>query len=67
MKHIRNIALAMLISIFSSSYALAEFTVGISGSIANIEATGTETEGNALEHYQKTSIPFQVSDLCSWK
>ena len=53
MKHIRNIALAMLISIFSSSYALAEFTVGISGSIANIEATGTETEGNALEKNSK--------------
>ncbi len=46
MKNIRNIALAILISIFSSSYALAEFTVGVSGAIANIEASGTETEGN---------------------
>ncbi len=54
MKNIRNIALAVLISIFSSSYALAEFTMGVSGAIANIEASGTETEGNASEKNSKT-------------
>tara|TARA_B100000886_G_C20240018_1_gene414187 strand:- start:31 stop:717 length:687 start_codon:yes stop_codon:yes gene_type:complete len=45
MKHIRNLSLAILISIFSSSFALAEYTMGISAGVANIEASGTETEG----------------------
>ena len=45
MKHIRNITLAILISAFSSSFALAEFTMGISGAVANIGASGTEIEG----------------------
>lgn len=45
MKHIRNITLAILISVFSSSFALAEFTMGISGAVANIGASGTEIEG----------------------
>ena len=55
MKDIRNIALAILISIFSSSYALAEFTVGVSGAIANIEASGTETEGIASGNDKNTT------------
>ncbi len=55
MKHIRNITLAILISVFSSSLALAEYTVGISGALANIGASGTEIEGGernskSIEH-----------------
>ena len=45
MKNIRSLTLALLLTLFGSSYALAEFTVGVSGGIALIEASGTETEG----------------------
>ena len=42
MKYIRNIALTLLMSVFSSSIALAEYTMGVSGAIAYIDASGTE-------------------------
>ena len=45
MKNIKALTLALLVALFSSSYALAEFAVGVSGAIADIEASGTETEG----------------------
>ena len=45
MKNIKALTLVFLLSIFSSSYALAEYTVGITGSMAMIDATGKETEG----------------------
>ena len=45
MKKIKAITLAFLLSLFGSSYALAEFTVGITGSMAMIDASGTELEG----------------------
>lgn len=46
MKNIKAIILASLICVFGSSYALAEgFSVGFTGAIADIEASGTETEG----------------------
>ena len=45
MKKIKAITLVFLLSLFGSSYALAEFTVGITGSMAMIDASGTETEG----------------------
>ena len=38
MKNIRSLTLALLLTLFGSSYALAEFTVGVSGGIALIEA-----------------------------
>lgn len=50
MKNIKAIILASLICVFGSSYALADgFSVGFTGAVADIEASGTETEGNALE------------------
>ena len=45
MKNIKAITVAFLITLFGSSYALAEFIMGVTGSLAAIEATGTETEG----------------------
>ncbi len=48
MKNIKALTLAFLIAIFSSSYALAEMAIGISGAIADIEAGGTETEGSEV-------------------
>ena len=47
MKNIKALTLAFLLSLFSSSYALAEYglTVGVTGSMAMIDASGTETEG----------------------
>jgi len=45
MKKIKAITLVFLLSLFGSSYALAEFTVGITGSMAMIDASGTELEG----------------------
>ena len=46
MKNIKAIILASLICVFGSSYALAEgFSVGFTGAIADIEASGSETEG----------------------
>ncbi len=45
MKNIKAITIAFLITLFGSSYALAEFVMGVSGSFAAIEASGTETEG----------------------
>ena len=45
MKNIKALTLAFLLSIFGSSYALAEYTVGFTGSMAMIDATGSETEG----------------------
>ena len=51
MKNIKALTLAFLLSVFGSSYALAEYgvTVGVTGSMAMIDASGTETEGNAKE------------------
>ena len=48
MKNIKALTLAFLIAIFSSSYALAEMAIGISGAIADIEAGGKETEGSEV-------------------
>ena len=47
MKNIKALTLAFLLSVFGSSYALAEYgvTVGVTGSMAMIDASGTETEG----------------------
>ena len=45
MKNFKALTLAILLAVFSSSYALAEFAIGVSGAIADIEASGTETEG----------------------
>ncbi len=45
MKKIKAITLVFLLSLFGSSYALAEFTVGLTGSMAMIDASGSETEG----------------------
>lgn len=48
MKNIKAIILASLICVFGSSYALADgFSVGFTGAVADIEASGTETEGKA--------------------
>ena len=51
MKNIKALTLAFLLSVFGSSYALAEYgvTVGLTGSMAMIDASGTEIEGNAKE------------------
>ena len=49
MKNIRALTLAFLLSFFGSSYALADgFTVGLTGSMAMIDATGSELEGGEL-------------------
>tara|TARA_B100001778_G_scaffold174975_1_gene143977 strand:- start:227 stop:922 length:696 start_codon:yes stop_codon:yes gene_type:complete len=50
MKNIKALTLAFLLSLFGSSYALAEYgiTVGVTGSMAMIDATGTETEGGEI-------------------
>ena len=45
MKNLKALTLALILTVFSSSYALAEFAIGVSGAIADIEASGTETEG----------------------
>ncbi len=45
MKNLKALTLALMLTVFSSSYALAEYAIGISGAIADIEASGTETEG----------------------
>ena len=45
MKKIKAITLVFLLSLFGSSYALAEFTVGVTGSMAMIDVSGTELEG----------------------
>ena len=45
MKNIKALALALLLTLSGSSYALADFAVGIAGGIADIDASGTETEG----------------------
>ena len=46
LKNIKAIILASLICVFGSSYALAGgYSVGFTGAIADIEASGTETEG----------------------
>ena len=51
MKNIKALTLAFLLSVFGSSYALAEYgvTVGVTGSMAMIDASGTEIEGNVEE------------------
>ena len=64
MKNIKNIALALLISAFSSSVALAEFTMGVSGAIAHINASGTETEGteknsDTVSHFAPVASIFE--------
>tara|TARA_B100001057_G_scaffold389270_1_gene396967 strand:- start:3999 stop:4694 length:696 start_codon:yes stop_codon:yes gene_type:complete len=50
MKNIKALTLAFLLSLFSSSYALAEYgiTVGVTGSMAMIDASGQETEGGEI-------------------
>ena len=47
MKNIKALTLAFLLTLFGSSQSLAEYgvTVGITGSMAMIDASGTETEG----------------------
>ena len=69
MKHIRNLALSLIIGVFSSSIALAEYTMGVSGAIAYIDASGTETEGgeqnkaNADHLAPVASIFFEANDI----
>ena len=53
MKNVRTLAAALLLSMFSASYALAEFTMGVTAAMAYIEADGTETEGNINEVNQR--------------
>ena len=50
MKNIKALTLAFLLTLFGSSHALAEygFTVGVTGSMAMIDASGTETEGGEV-------------------
>ena len=50
MKNIKALTLAFLLTLFGSSQSLAEygFTVGITGSMAMIEASGQETEGGEV-------------------
>ncbi len=50
MKNIKALSLAFLLTLFGSSYSLAEygFTVGLTGSMAMIDASGTETEGGEV-------------------
>ena len=51
MRNIKTLTLAFLLSLFSSSYVLADgFTVGITGSMAMIDASGKETEGTEVTH-----------------
>ena len=47
MKNIKALTLAFLLTLFGSSYALAEYRVysRSNGSLAMIDASGTETEG----------------------
>ena len=47
MKNIKALTLAFLLALFGSSQSLAEYgvTVGVTGSMAMIDATGSETEG----------------------
>ena len=51
MRNIKNLFLAILISMFSSSFALAEYTMGVSAGLAHIDASGTETEGGEKNHH----------------
>ena len=50
MKNIKALSLAFLLTLFGSSHALAEYgiTVGLTGSMAMIEASGQETEGGEV-------------------
>ena len=50
MKNIKALTLAFLLTLFGSSQSLAEygFTVGLTGSMAMIEASGQETEGGEI-------------------
>ena len=50
MKNIKALTLAFLLTLFGSSHALAEYgiTVGLTGSMAMIEASGQETEGGEV-------------------
>ena len=45
MNKIKAISLAFLLAIFGSSHSLAEYTIGLTGSFAMIDASGQETEG----------------------
>ena len=47
MKNIKALGLAFLLTLFGSSHSLAEYgvTIGLTGSMAMIDASGTETEG----------------------
>ena len=47
MKNIKALTLAFLLTLFGTSHSLAEYgvTVGLTGSMAMIDASGTETEG----------------------
>jgi hypothetical protein len=57
MKNIKALTLAFLLSLFGSSHALAEygFTVGVTGSMAMIDASGSETEGGEITRSQTTN------------
>ena len=45
MRNIKALTLAMLVTLFGTSLALADYAMGVSGAIAKLEASGTETEG----------------------
>ena len=57
MKNIKALTLAFLLSLFSSGHALAEygFTVGVTGSMAMIDASGQETEGGEITRAEATN------------
>ena len=57
MKNIKALTLAFLLSLFGTSQALAEmgFTVGVTGSMAMIDASGQETEGGEISRAEASN------------
>ncbi len=57
MKNIRALTLAFLLTLFGSSHSLAEYgvTVGLTGSMAMIDASGQETEGGEISRAEVTN------------
>ena len=50
MKNIKALTLALLVALFGTSHSLAEYgvTIGLTGSMAMIDASGQETEGGEV-------------------
>ena len=57
MKNIKALTLAFLLALFGSSQSLAEYgvTVGVTGSMAMIDASGQETEGGEISRAEVTN------------